>query len=116
NESVGKLFAIRAAIPNCCPYKGDSRDYVYRNINRRATCFATAAHAETDRLGVHLNARSRTTTRSSKWRSRGLTAGVVDSLYGGFSTANNQCLRRETHCSALKVSPRCIGNSLLYGW
>ncbi len=46
-------------------------------------------HAQTNRLGVHLNARSRTTTRSSKWRSRELTAGVVDLLYGGFSTANN---------------------------
>jgi len=46
-------------------------------------------HAETNRLGVHLNARSRTTTRSSKLRSRGLTVGVVDLLSRGFSTANN---------------------------
>ena len=46
-------------------------------------------HAETSRLGVHLNAKSRTTTRSSRWRSRGLTVGVVDLLSRGFSTANN---------------------------
>src|SRR5438552_687942 len=77
--------------------RADSRDYVYRNIIRRATCFVMQGEVDIAIYGTRRKNRALSSSECKKpcdntisgWRSRRLTVKIVDSLCGGFSTADN---------------------------